>query len=381
LEADCRTPQLQWKKLSILLKGNRFKKTPAVVDAKLIHTLDVNLDPPTEASGGLDGDDLEQMAILTGVKHLRVRVGKDVRLKKMCGGKFYVDHLANLARLDGTGPSSIERLQVSSYMPQGLDDCLELASALPNLRHLSLDSIKPPRNLRNPSLPHLRSFKLRSPEEITFNPSLFSFLVTKCQAISALSITGIHFDADFLKLVLRTHTNTLKVVELGTAGHQSCIGRMELAWGHHLGQVSVDTGIFLPIEMLENTERVGDIAAEVCSDLTTLSVGGPLSTSTKLLNILSDPARPQLNTLRLHDAGPLRAVRPGSDPSASREKELVEEHPSGISPQDVLDAFEDGFFVQRLEVRGMGAEWDFSHEENARKVAEECEKRGIAFVH
>lgn len=59
---------------------------------------------------------------------------------------------------------------------------------------------------------------------------------------------------------------------------------------------------------------------------------------------------------------------------------LLQTRPAGISPQDMLDAFDDGFRVGTLDIRGMGPEWDFQKQEPAIKLKERCNELGISLI-
>lgn len=49
--------------------------------------------------------------------------------------------------------------------------------------------------------------------------------------------------------------------------------------------------------MLDDPVRIGDMAALVCSNVTTLALDGPLSISSKLFDILGQPGRGSLRVL------------------------------------------------------------------------------------
>lgn len=320
-------------------------------------------------------------ATLGELQHLRVRVGKDVSIPKMCGTKFYAQHLASLGRPVGNPdePSQITRLSIYSPMPQKTHDCLLLAAQFPQLQRFVLDNVKPPlRPFTPPSLPNLQYFTVRNATNVTFNLlNGFGFLVG-CKELWGLSLQGLDLDNDFLRQVLTTHKDHLTTLEIGMPVLETCFNRIDLAEAQQAGLRSLDTGWYIPMEMLEDSTRIGDEAAELCTYVTQLSLGGLMCVSPELLRILSD--REPLNTLRLHDAGPQRPHRPSDDPDAAREQALIQTHPAGISPQDMLDALEDGFKVRTLDIRGMGHEWDFRSQELAVKVKERCVELGISLI-
>lgn len=364
----------------MLLKSNRFKKTPPVLDAKLVETLDLTLDPPSENTGGLDSDDFAQMHILKNVQHLRVRVGEGVRLLARCGTKTYYEHLGKLGRpwKPEDRPGGVTRLSIYSPTPQPLNQCFRLASQFPNLRHLVLDNVQGPTGaLPILTLPALQSFKLRNPVDLTFSQhSGFAFLAD-CTKLKSLVLQGCDFDPVFLRHVLTSRKSHLSTLELGKVLNVSSTNRWELNQAHEQGYRSLETGWHIPTYLLEDPVRIGDEAAHICRKLTTLALGGFLCISPKLLEVLSEPGRTPLHTLSLHDAGPQRPNRPDSDPSAKQEKDLLEANPSGISPDDLTHALGEGFHVPRLELRGMGHEWQ---EELMHEVKAECERAGISLV-
>lgn len=374
------TMRPQWKKFSLLLKSNRFRKTQPVLEAKLVETLDLTLDPSSEDTGGLDSDDFTQMTCLSSVKHLRVRISKGVRLPAVCGTKPYSEHLGKLGRpFKAEDPSSgISRLSIYSPIPQPLNHCFRLTSQFPHLRHLVLDNIQGP---MGPSpilaLPELQSFKLRNPVDLQFDESSGFPFLANCTKLKSLALQGCDFNKGFLRHVLTSQKNNLTSLELGTMPLQTCPDRFALQRAREQGARSLDTGWHFPMYLLDDPARIGDEAVFICRNLSTLALGGPLCISPKLLDILSESDRRPLHTLSLHDVGRLRPTRPDGDASSSREKELLESHPSGISPQDVLDALKRGFQVARLELRGMGHEWQ---EDPAQQVKVECDEMGISLV-
>lgn len=342
--------------------------------------MDITLVPPSDDSGGLDANDLAQMQGLSNVKHIRVRVNKGVRLLAPCGTEPYFRHLGRLGRpLKTDDPlSGVLKLSLYSPIPQPLNHCFWLASTFPNIRHLILDNIL---SLQGPvpplSLPNLASFKLRNPVNIKIDArNGFSFLAD-LPKLENLALRGCDFDVKFLQHVLQSLRKTLKTLELATKPLESCPDRCELLEAQQRGARSLETGWHVPIQVLGDPARVGDIAALICSEVTTLALGGPLSISPKLLQILSQHCRKPLRVLALHDVGPLRPTRPDDHPEAAMEKELIQQNSSGISPQDVLHAFKDGFHIPRLELRGMGHEWQ---EPTAQVVKEECIRRGISLI-
>lgn len=313
---------MQWKKLSLLLKGNRFKKTPPILDVRLIETLDLSLDQSAEAIGGIDAEDLTQMTMLGELQHLRVRVGKGVSFNKLCGGMRYYEHLGNLGRsLATAGASShISRLSIYSPTPQSSSECLLLAVQFPQLQHLVLDNIKSPTEaFVTPSLPNLQSLSVRNAFNMTFDVLHGFGLLLTCKALSSLSLQGCHFHKEFLLQVLTAQKESLTTLEIGTPVLEPCIDRLQLYIALETGQRSLETGWYLPIQMLEDPTRIGDEAAVICTNLTKLSLGGLLCVSSDLLQTLNEPDRAALSLLRLHDAGLQRPQRPSSDRDAGRE--------------------------------------------------------------
>lgn len=371
---------LQWRKFQLLLKGNRFKKTPPVLESKLVETLDLTLYPASEAAGGFDADDFAQMTILDSIAHLRVRICKGVRLLASCGSKPYYQHLASLGKPSKTAdaPSSITRLSIHSPIPQPLDQCFQLTAQFPNLKHLVLDNVQGLMGIHPIlALPHLTSFTLRNPVNLQFTDTHgFAFLAGDCK-LKSLALHGCEFDKVFLRHVLLSQKDSLETLVLGIMPLISCPNRWELRRAHEEGSRSLDTGWHVPIQYLDDPVRVGDEAARICRKLTSLALGGILCISPKLLDILNEPDRVPLHSLSLHDAGRLRPTRPDGDDQAKRETELLEAHPSGISPRDLLDAFEAGFYVARMSIRGMGHEWQ---EGTAEDVKVACDVLGIALV-
>lgn len=213
-------------------------KTPPVLEAGLIETLDITLVPPSEDSGGLDASDLAQMTILVNVKHLRIRVNKGVRLPALCGTEPYYQHLGKLGRplKEGDPSSGITHLSIYSPIPQPLEHCYRLVNQFPNLRHLVLDNVLAPTGA-SPLLvlPNLASFKLRNPVNLKFNESNgFAFLANSAK-LESLALQGCDFDKTFLRHVLECRKKSLTTLELGTMSLESCPNRVELFKAHQQG--------------------------------------------------------------------------------------------------------------------------------------------------
>lgn len=343
-----------------------------------MRTLDLSLDPPTEDMGGLDSTDFEQMRTLSRIKHLRVRVGKGVRLPKICGTRTYIEHLASL---DHDWEGGICQLSIYSQIPQPINHCLQLANQFTNLQLLALDNVLDiTADLAAVSMPNLQSFKLRNPVNLKFDSlSGFSFLLD-CSRLKSLAILGCQFDSAFLRDVLVACKDQLVCLELGTTGREACLDRTTLAKARRAGEHSLETGWHIPLSLLDEPERIGDMAARVCTKLNSLSLGGLLCLSPELLNILRDESRPKLHVLSLHAAGPQRPTRPSDDSQAREEQAVLAKRPAGISPQELSDALISGLTVRRLELRGMGSEWDFRIHEPAQAVKDKCSELGIELI-
>lgn len=435
---------MQWEKLRRWVKPrvSRFKaKTgPAEIplDQSLITTLNIELKKPGEGFGGLDGSCFEQMrelvprvkvagsgddttkevdgqqvVMFSEVRHLRIRMNEQIRLIKRLpdSDDSYIDCITRLVCPTPTQPSLLTHLSISNTVPEPFPHVLNLISRLPNLKSLVVDNVlavpgydRTTVNSFTVNLPHLTSFTLRNSPGIGFSQHTgFSFLLRPAappaagttsttadnaapRGLQKLCLRDARIDSDFLSQVLESNNHTLKHLELGSAELPSCLSRDGLAHLVSNGTYSLDTGFFFPVALLQELRRMGNDALAICRNLVTASLGGLLCVSPALLDTLVELQRDnggtsRLETLSLVNAWPMRPLRPNNDPDAEAEVAAIEANPSGIAPGDVLRAVvEQGLKIKRLEVKGMGKEWDVENQVDAKKLKEACEERDIVFI-
>lgn len=255
-----------------------------------------------------------------------------------------------------------------------------LATKCNELTHLLVDNVSACQNFEVPThrqLPVLQSFRLRNaPSLLSIEP--FKHLLAQAR-LHTLQLRNVCFDPQMLFDLLAHAKDTLRHLEIGTSSPPSVIDRNMLLCEHRAGTLSLQTGFYFPLTVLQESRRVGNEAASLAPAVAELSLGGMLCVSPDLFEILLERDQP-LHTLRLFNAWPFRPSRPDDHPEAAQKKALLLQNPSGIAPEDVLEAFEDGLLLQRLELLGMGEEWNLETSEAAKQVAEECRRRKIVFV-
>lgn len=375
----------QCARLLSMFRANKFKKTAAVKRPDIIKTLDLTLERTSEGHGGYEGDLRALASTLTSVKRLHVRMNEQVRLAS--SKPYAIDYVSLLSRFGcgGQGPSQLEHLSIVNTTTEPFAHVLQLLEKLPNLHTLLIDNVSsvPAHNLAplpSISLPNLSSFTLRNAVDIVVAVQTGFGFLTRTEKLKKLSLRDARPDRDFLAHVLQQHQHRLVDLEIGTAAPAGTVDRNVLSKMHQAGTWSWDTGVYPPIEALKFSHRMGNEAAAACHSLSHLSVGGLFCVSPALLDVLQEDGRKPLTTLKLYNAWPMRPLRPTTDPLHTEEQEALAQNPSGIAPDDVLAALANGLELYRLELVGMGPEWDTTRQEKARAVQEECEQRGIAFV-
>lgn len=375
--------------MKALFRVNKLKKGAKAVlgeqERQWIQALDLTMERTSAGYGGLEVDDLSEMAEnLMTIRTLHIRMNEQVRLVPV--KPMHIDYIPLLARFafDATlGHSSLQHLSIVNTTPEPFQHVLQLVSRLPKLKTLLVDNVSaaPAYNgvtANDVDLPDLVSFKLQNSPEIVVSPrSGFNFLMRTDRLVKP-ALTHCRVDRDFLLAVLgKQHIVDL---ELGTPSPPGSLDRRTLMCLYDVGAWSWDTGIYPPIEALRNLSRLGNEGATVCRSLKHLTLGGAFCVSPALFDILQEAGREPLITLKLFNAWPLRPLRPSTDPLCKEEAEAITANPSGIAPDNLLGALTRGFRVQRLELVGMGEEWDTVRESKAREVAAECERLGIGFV-
>lgn len=381
----------QWLKLKGLLRSNKFKKTPAVVDPAVITTLNIDLERTGEAYGGLGEAELIDMAdTLHHVQHLRVSCNEQVRLigrPSKISQDTYLKLLSRFGLQHADCPAALTRLSLTNVYPEPFANVLLMLVALPFLQHVSVDNVWPrvagagEELQQYVKLADLQSFTVRNSSNISISAQEgFHFLNTSVKALTKLVLRDCHIETALVRSILQKHADTLEHLELCLAGLPSTPSRFYIEQYAEQGTWSYDTGGHMPLSLLQDTNRVGDDAARLCKRLTYLAAGGLNCISPALLDNLLANADIKLHTLRLVNAWPLRPTRPQHDSASAQERQLTEDNPSGVSPAETLESIEEGLKISRLELQNMGPEWNLTTEEDAKAVRTACEKVGIQFV-
>jgi hypothetical protein len=238
------------------------------------------------------------------------------------------------------------------------------------------------------TLPCLRAFSISCSRQ-PFNQQ-YDFLLSS-QKLTKLVIRSVELDGPYIHRFLARCGAKLLHLELDTdcgdfwdkAGDWK-----DIRTSIHGGRLAIDLRLRDFLSTLGKPERIGNEVIQYVPNLRHLVLGGTNCVTGGILKLIQKGGL-KLDTLVFVHTWPFpsetfRSAQFGflieaSDVDAA---ETVICNPSGIAPQDVLDALDRGLLdnVHRLEFVSMKGLWHPEHREQAWQVKMKCDTQGIVFV-